>query len=237
MNTAVTTFGVGFQPFASTDFLAVTAQTPLGAFVYPRGSSIGPAVITNRDTTPGSAYTAASKVEIVLSFASVTTDISGTEFVFSYDCGALQFGPLATAATGGGCTFGAPMAQHVRIGCAAGYTLSGGVCISDAGGGCATCDAATQTQVAAISCAMTICQCKAGYQQVSTMPGAASCRACCACCKLTSLPSPAWSHSLARRTWASASCTGVRCGTRSGASSRLACAQFSMMVRMLSTAR
>jgi hypothetical protein len=59
---------------------------------------------------------AASKVEIVLSFDSKTTDIAGTAFTISYDCNALRFGPLATAATGGGCTFGAPNVQIVRIG-------------------------------------------------------------------------------------------------------------------------
>ena len=114
-NAAVTTAGVGIQPFVSTSFVTVTGTTPLGAPVST-GYSIGAAKIYNRDTTAGSTYSSASKVEIVLSFDSKTTDIAGTAFTISYDCGALRFGPLATAATGGGCTFGAPNVQIVRIG-------------------------------------------------------------------------------------------------------------------------
>ena len=114
-NAAVATAGVGIQPFVSSSFVAVTGTTPLGAPVST-GYSIGVAKISNRDTTPGSAYSAASKVEIVLSFDSKTTDIAGTAFTVSYDCGALRFCPHATAATGSGCTFGAPNVQIVRIG-------------------------------------------------------------------------------------------------------------------------
>ena len=66
--------GKSFQAFAASSFIRVVGATPLGAPVTT-GFSIGPVAYTN---TNAAAPGITSKVEIVLSFDSKTTDVAGT---------------------------------------------------------------------------------------------------------------------------------------------------------------